>query len=85
MVSVLSPARSALPPLPDLVFRARLEVIRGQLAELERCCPPELGLDVALDVLEVTPTSLGWRRPPLTGHDKAVLAGLGCPGSQVSP
>lgn len=66
--------------LPDSVLRARLESVRTWLAELERCCPPEFGLDVALDVLEVTLRGLGWTWPePLTEHDKAVLAALGCP------
>jgi hypothetical protein len=63
------------PALPDSVLRARLESVRGQLAELERCCPPELGLDVALDVLEVTLRGLGWSYPePLSDQDREFLA-----------
>lgn len=64
--------------LPDSVLRARLESVRGQLAELDDACP-ELGLDVALDVLELNMAVVGWQPPPLTQHDLAFLAMLGCP------
>jgi hypothetical protein len=80
VISVLSPAHSALPPLPDLVFRRRLETIRTRLLELEHCAPPgcRYGLADALEAVEDTLAVLGWSYPPLTEHDKAVLAELGC-------
>ena len=65
--------------LPDFVLRQRLEAVRARLLELERCYPSELGLDTALDIIEDTLTGLGWQRPPLSAHDLAVLAALGCP------
>lgn len=67
-------------PAPPL-FRQRLEAVRGQLLELDGACP-ELGLDVALDTIEVTLRGLGWTWPePLSEHDLKVLASLGCPAS----
>lgn len=69
------------PVLPDSVLRARLEAERTRLLELERIAPPWHAGDLGtvLDVLETVMTGLGWQRPPLTAHDKAVLRALGCP------
>jgi hypothetical protein len=78
VTSVLSRAVSPIPDLPGSVLRARLEVIRERLLELEDACPPELGLDVALDAIETILTGLGWSYPePLSEHDLKVLAAAG--------
>jgi hypothetical protein len=58
------------------VLRDRLESVRDRLLELDDACP-ELGLDVALDVLELNLAGLGWQPPPLTVHDLAFLAAAG--------
>jgi hypothetical protein len=78
MASVLS---CAVPPLPDLVFRRRLAVIRTRLAELETACPPGhvAGVADALEAVEAELASLGchYPEPPLTPHDRAFLAAAG--------
>ena len=79
MASVLSPARSALPPLPDLVFRRRLESVRDRLASLERRAPAGhvAALADVLEFLEDELVTFGWQPPPLSEHDKDVLAAAG--------
>ena len=82
--SVLSrtapPAPLTKPPTKP-VFRSELAVIHSLLAELEGVAPP--GYPAALaditEFLEDLLAELGWKPPPLTRHDKEVLAALGCP------
>ena len=71
----------ASPALPDLVFRRRLESIHARLTELAHCAPPLLRYDFAaiLGGVEDALEKAGWQPPPLTEHDLAVLAALGCP------
>lgn len=76
MASVLS---RAVPPLPDSVFRQRLETIHGCLLELEGIAPSGhvAALAGVLEFLEDELVTLGWEPPPLSENDKDVLAAAG--------
>lgn len=79
MTSVLSPAHPALPCLPDLVLRHRLEAVREHLIELSRCAPPRLAYDFAdlLGGIEDTLQKAGGspRRSPTTIRPSSPRAG----------